>query len=377
MKITTQRDLLLTTLGVVSRAVAPSSTLPILGNVLLDAANGQLTLHAYGDDLDIRAHLPVDVEEAGRTTMPAKPLTEYVSAQPAGSPLTITVTDQDQATFTSGRSQMELIGLPAVEFRAFPELVDEPRMTFTQRQLRQMITGCVMAVSKAESRQYLTGLLFAPDEGRLRVVGTDSHRLATVTAALEEMPEFAQDLIIPARTLREVARLLADDDEQSVTIDFNANLVRFTIDEVTVVSRVIEGEYPKYRRVMPKRIERVLTYNTGELREAVRRSEIVSRDETSHKVTWSIDEEGKTTLHTRNTRGGSSAQVVVAEDVELHDVPEEKLVFGFNTSYLLDVLGFINTDSCQLCLGEINGPAIVRPVDDTDYMYVLMPMTVV
>ena len=313
MKITTQRDLLLTTLGVVSRAVTPSSTLPILGNILLEAADGKLTLHAAGDDLHIRAHLPVTVDETGRTTLPSRAFNEYVSAQPAGPPLTIAVTDQDQATFSAGHSQMELTGLPAVEFQAFPELAGQPQMTMTQHLLREMINGCVMAVSKDDSRGRLTGLLFTPDEGRLRVVGTDTHRLATVTTTLDPMPEFAHDLIVPSRALREVARLLADDDEQTVTIEFSDSLIQFTIGEVTVVSRLVDGEFPNYRRVLPKRPERVLTYNTAELREAVRRSAIVSRDETSHKVTWRIEEEGKTTLDTRNTRGGSSAQVLLPE----------------------------------------------------------------
>jgi DNA polymerase-3 subunit beta len=377
MKFVTLRDELQQAIGVVQRAVSTRSTLPILSNILLEADEDGLTLSATDLEIGIRARLAVDTVTPGRTTLPARLLNELVGAQPSGPPLEIESNDQDRVFFRCGRSEMDIHGLPADEFPVIPSLESETRLRVPQGLLKAMIGGVIIAVSHDETRARLTGMFMTVEDGRLRLVATDTHRLATQSERLPEPPLAVVSAIIPARALREVERLLSEHREQAIEIVLTENQVQFTFEDATVVSRLIEGEFPNYRKVIPASSDWRLSCPLLNLRESVRRCAIVSRDD-HHKLVLRAALGGEVQLTAESARVGKADEVVDGVNVEGPAGAGEPIEIAFNAEYLLAVLNYLQTEEVILQLSAANLPGAVRPTsDEEDYVYVLMPMQMV
>jgi DNA polymerase-3 subunit beta len=374
MRFVTQRDQLAQAIGTVQRAVSGRSTLPILSHILLEADSDGLTLSATDHEIGIRAHVAVDTEVSGRTTVGARLLSEVVGAQPSGAPLTVESDEQDHVWFRCGRSELEVHGLPAEEFPIIPSLSGETQVSVPQGVLKAMITACIIAVSHDETRARLTGMLFTVEDGRLRLVATDTHRLATRSEPLPDAPLSVVAAIIPARALREVERLLDESASEPVHVDLTDSQVQFRFGTVTVISRLIEGEFPNYRKVIPASCDWVLTGSVAALRESVRRCAIVSRED-NRKLVLRATPAGEVRLNAASSRIGRADEELDHIKVEIEEGVTESLEIAFNADYLLEVLTNLKCDEVRMQLTAANHPGAVRPVlPDEDYVYVLMPM---
>ncbi|MBI5832961.1 MAG: DNA polymerase III subunit beta [Armatimonadetes bacterium] len=373
MKFVTQREQLQQAIGTVQRAVSSRSTLPILSNILLEADGDGLTLSATDHEIGIRARLAVDTEIVGRTTLPARLFSEVVGAQPAGPPLVVESDDSDHVTFRCGRGEMEVHGLPADEFPVIPALNSETSFAVPQGLLKHMINACIIAVGHDETRARLTGMLFTIEDGRLRLVATDTHRLATCSEAIDDIPGSVVAHIIPARALREVERLLSEDDKSVVNIDLTESQVQFRFDGVTVISRLIEGEFPNYRKVIPSRTDWTITMDTARLRESVKRCAIVSRED-NRKLILRATVDGQLHLNAASTKIGRAEEMLDDIEIEVTSGVTEGLEIAFNADYLHDVLVYLKCEQIKLQLTASNHPGAVKPVAEEDYVYVLMPM---
>jgi DNA polymerase-3 subunit beta len=376
MKFVTQKEQLQQAIAIVQRAVSSRSTLPILSNILLEADGEGLVLSATDLEIGVRVHLAVDTEDNGRTTLPARLLNEVVAAQPSGPPLEVDSDDNDHVTFRCGRSLLEVHGLPADEFPVIPSLDGETSLSIPQGLLKTMINECIIAVSHDETRARLTGMLFHIEDGRLRLVATDTHRLATRSERLPDAPAETISAIIPARALREVERLLLDEAEMRVEVDLTDSQVQFRFENVTVISRLIEGEFPNYRKVIPAAHEWTLTAPVPSLRESVRRCAIVSRED-NRKLVLAAHPSGEVRLSAASTKIGRADEELDQVTVEVAPGVSDSLEIAFNADYLLDVLNQLKTDELRLLLTASNQPGAVRPVAEADYVYVLMPMQMV
>ncbi len=371
MKIGTKRDDLQHAISTVARAVSTRSTLPILSNILLEAEGERLTLSATDLEIGIRASLSVEVEEPGRTTVAARLFGEVIGAQSAGAPLLVEADDQDHLVLRCGRGVMEVNGLPADEFPVIPAIDGATKLVLPQALLKRMIQQCIVAVSTDETRARLTGMQFLATEGTLRLVATDSHRLATRRAELAEPLEL--NAIIPSRALREVERQLVDAEDAMVELDFTEAQVQFRLPRVTIISRLIEGEFANYRRALPTSHEWTISGPLALLREAVRRCEIVSREDT-HKLVLRATAAGELHFSAHSSKIGSAEEEVDGVAVTATEGTSDPLEIAFNAKYLSDVLNLLDCDEVRLEMAAANQPAAIKPVSDEDYVYVLMPM---
>lgn len=375
MKIVTRRDDLQHAIATVQRAVSTRSTLPILSNVLLVAEGDALTLGAYDLEIGVQCRMDkVEVERGGRTTINARLFAEVVAAQPADLPLVIESDDNDQVTFQAGRSVLEVHGLPADEFPAIPAITGGRSVSLAQGTLKRVIQQCAIAVSTDETRARLTGMFLKVEDRRLRLVATDTHRLATRSVPLTVVGDEEIAEIVPGRAMREVERLLSDDEEATVSIDFSDNQAQFRIDGVTLITRLIEGEFPNYRKVIPASHEWTVTVETTALRESVRRCAIVSRED-NRKMVLRASPAGQLQLAAESSKVGRADQELDQVTVQVGNNVSESLEIAFNADYLLQALMQIAGDELVLELTGPGQPGAVRPlVEDDDYVYVLMPM---
>jgi DNA polymerase-3 subunit beta len=285
--------------------------------------------------------------------------------------VTIEVDDRELIQVTCEKSEYTLHGLPADEFPVIPEISGTAHsLTLAQSLLRDMIRQTVFATSGDETRAILTGALLDLDGSLLRLVATDTHRLALRQGDLPaSKPGSRSSIIIPARALNEVGRLLSDDEEAEVQVDIADNQVQFQIGETTIMSRLIEGQFPNYERVIPSDYEKVLTINTALFRNAVRRCAIVAREDANKIIFRSSG--GQLVLTADSQRVGRAHEEIA---VELEGEPVE---IAFNAQYLLDVLNVIDTEQIRFELGGPLHPGAVKPVGGVHYVYVLMPMQIV
>ena len=237
-----------------------------------------------------------------------------------------------------------------------------------------MIQQCIIAVSSDETRARLTGMLVKVEEGRVRLVATDSHRLATASVPLDGSAE-ALSVIVPARALREVERHLVAEEQATVLVDFTDSQAQFRFDQLTIVSRLIEGEFPNYRKAIPGSHDWTITGPVSILRESVRRCAIVSRED-NRKLILRATAAGELHLSAHSAKVGSAEEEVEGLALVAADGASEPLEIAFNAEYLLGVLNQLDSDEVRVELTAANQPAAVRPVADEDYVYVLMPMQI-
>jgi len=369
MKISCEKGSLHEAVQTVARAVSSRSTLPILSNILLETGEDAATLSTSDLEIGIQRKLSLIVTEPGNTTIPARLFNEVINSLPEAM-VTVESDDRELIQVTCEKSEYNLHGLPAEEFPVIPEINPATSVTLSQSLLRDMIRQTIFATSGDETRAILTGALLDLDGATLRIVATDTHRLALRRGELPvEKPEVRSSIIIPARALNEVGRLLSDDEETTVQIDISDNQVQFQTGETTIMSRLIEGQFPNYERVIPSDHEKVLTINTVPFRNAVRRCAIVARED-ANKIIFRSS--GEQLILTADSQRVGRAHEEVAVDLE-----GDPVEIAFNSQYLIDVLNVIDTEQIRLELGGPLNPGAIKPVGGIDYVYVLMPMQIV
>lgn len=365
-RATVNRDAFLKCVGRVYRVIARRNTIPILDNVLIRPDAGRLVLRATDLDIQIVSSVEAKAEDGFGITVPAHTLHDIVRKLPDGSEVTIEAKSASSVVVKAGRSRFTLQTLPEADF---PELAAGDlahRFDIAATDLKRMIERTQFAISTEETRYYLNGIYLHVEEGKLRGVATDGHRLALLDLAAPAGAEKIPGVIIPRKTVGEVQRLL--DGAETVTVELSEGKIRFTAGEVVLTSKLIDGTFPDYRRVIPQNNDKVLEVARADLAEAVDRvSTVASEKGRAVKLTLSS---GKLDLSVTSPDNGSAA-----EELEV-GYDAEPMEIGFNSRYLLDILGQIEGDVVVVRLDSPGSPTIIESKEGNGALNVLMPMRI-
>jgi DNA polymerase-3 subunit beta len=372
MKVTIERAALLRALGHVHRVVERRTTIPILANVLLSAKDGALTLKATDLDLEITEKTAAEVSQPGATTLPAHTLYDIVRKLPEGAQVSLEATgDAGQLTLRSGRSRFNLSSLPESDFPDVTSGDFSHKFALAPADLKRLIEKTQFAISSEETRYYLNGIyLHTLDvEGRpmLRAVATDGHRLARLELPAPEGSAGMPGIILPRKAVTEVMRLI-EDAQGEVSVELSINKMRFTFGDALLTTKLIDGTFPDYGRVIPAGNDKRLTVERDVFAKAVDRVSTIS-SERGRAVKLSLSD-SKLVLSVTNPDQGSAVEELEAD----YDGPP--LDIGFNARYLLDITQQLDSDTALFKLADPGSPTLVQDRDGATALYVLMPMRV-
>src|ERR1700719_3146790 len=370
MKVTVERAALLKSLGHVHRVVERRNTIPILANVLIKAEKSKLTFKATDLDVEVTESIPAEVGPTGSTTVPAHMFYEIVRKLPEGAQIVVEASgDRAVLAIRAGRSRFTLQTLPESDF---PDLA-AGEMTHTFKlpaaDLKRLIDKTQFAISTEETRYYLNGIYLHPAStaktATLRAVATDGHRLAQIDLPLPKGASGMPGVIVPRKTVGEVQRLI-EDNEAEVKIELSQGKIRFTIGDVVLTSKLIDGTFPDYGRVIPQNNDKELIVDKKDFEAAVDRVSTIS-SERGRAVKLALSA-GKLVLSVTNPDSGSAT-----EELEV-EYASDALDIGFNSRYLLDIAAQIEGEVAVLKLADPGSPTLVQDKDSKGALYVLMPM---
>lgn len=371
MKLTIERASFLKALGHVQSVVERRNTIPILNNVKLEGNGGQLNLNATDMDLDIQESVEATVSVPGSTTAPAHTLYDIVRKLPEGSQLELSADGEGSIVLTSGRSRFSLASLPTEEFPVMGDGELPHTFQLPAQDLRTIIDRTRFAISTEETRYYLNGIYLhatkVDDVDILRAVATDGHRLASVDLPLPTGAAEMPGIILPRKMVGELRKLI-DDSKEDVDVALSDTKIKFTFGTGVLTSKLIDGTFPDYQRVIPSDNDKVLEVDRRSFTEAVDRVSAIS-SEKSRAVKVSV-RDGTMVLSVNSPDNGSATEELEAA------YTAEPLEIGFNSRYLLDITQQIEGDSAQFVLNDAASPTIIRDVGDASALYVLMPMRV-
>ena len=377
MRATVERSHLLRSLSHVHRVVERRNTIPILSNVLVRAESGKLTLKATDLDLEVTETVAAEVSQPGATTVPAHILHDIVRKLPDGAEGSLDTGDGSQLALKSGRSRFTLQVLPESDFPdlttgEFPTQFSLPAAT-----IKKLIDRTQFAISTEETRYYLNGIyLHVVTVGKtpmLRAVATDGHRLAQAQVDAPGGSEKMAGVIVPRKAVGEIQKLV-EGSESDIGVEVSDTKIRVTIPassaggDVVLTSKLIDGTFPDYVRVIPQNNEKVLKVDRGEFADAVDRVSTIS-SERGRAVKIGLTE-GKMTLSVNNPDSGSATEELGV------DYPADDIEIGFNARYLLDVAGQLETGTAEFRFADPGSPTLILDDGATDALYVLMPMRV-
>lgn len=360
----------------VGRAVSGRTPVPILSHILAQPqGDGTLKLTASDTEMWMECRFPARLQQTlegdeGSTgfTVPARIFADILGALPDADVYLERPEGGNKIQVRCARSDYQILGLPAEDFPAVPDIASNASFTLPGDALRDMIRHVLFAVSKDDSRPILTGVLMIFNGDSLKLVATDTHRLAVRTEKVTG-GEGEATAIVPARAMNELLRITGDED--SVTISLASGQARFDVGGATMVTRLLEGQFPNYERVIPTGHDRKLTLEREEFIRAVKRAAIVARDNSNRVV---LETQGaQLVLSAESDKVGSARdEIEVARE-------GDDIQIAFNANYLADVLNVVETEGVVLELTEPLRPGILRPIGDnaTDYLCVLMPMQVI
>jgi DNA polymerase-3 subunit beta len=365
MKFAVSREALLRPLQLVAGVVERRQTLPVLSNLLLTVDGN--TLSMTGTDLEVQLVARVELAEAatsgGEVTVPARKLMDIWRALPEGSSVEFSLDDQ-RAVLRSGRSRFQLATLPASEFPSIDEGSAEQEFSLGQDQLGRLIERTAFSMAQQDVRYFLNGMLLEVDPEHIRTVATDGHRLAMCSATPGAGGTRLQ-VIVPRKGVLELARLLSEGEEQ-VGVVVGSNHLRATVGGFTFITKLVDGKFPDYERVIPRGGQREVFGDRLALREAFQRTSILSNEKyRGVRITLGS---GSLTVQANNPE-----QEEAEETVEVQ-YEGDALEIGFNVSYLMDVLGVLDTDQVRITVSDANSSAVIEEPQGGDSVYVVMPM---
>ena len=371
MKVTVERSALLKCLGHVHRVVERRNTIPILANVLIRGENAKLAVKATDLDLEVIETIAAEVAGPGATTVPAHMIYDIVRKLPEGAQVVLDASgERGSLTLRAGRAQFSLQTLPESDFPDLAAGDMTHRFAVSAKDLKRLIDKTQFAISTEETRYYLNGIYLHGLDGKtatLRAVATDGHRLAQVDLPAPAGAAGMPGVIVPRKTVGEVQRLI-EDAEAEITVELSQTKIRFTLAEVVLTSKLIDGTFPDYARVIPVGNDKELTVDKPDFEAAVDRVSTVS-SERGRAVKLSLSA-GKLVLSVTNPDSGSAT-----EELEV-DYASDALDIGFNSRYLLDIAAQIEGEVAVLRLADPGSPTLVQDKDNKGALYVLMPMRV-
>ena len=365
--VKTLRDTLLRPLQVVSGIVERRHTLPILANILIRKDGERVSFLSTDTEVQITTHASVGVgAEIGATTVAARKLLDILRALPETGDVTLTLANK-RMTVQSGKSRFSMQTLGAEEFPTVAEAEHHnAKVTLPQKTLKHLFNMVHFSMAQQDIRYYLNGLLLVVDGKNVIAVATDGHRLAFCQVATEqEFPR--QEVIIPRKTIMELQRLLEDNDEP-VQLDIANNQVKLTFADIELISKLVEGKFPDYTRVVPKGYKNNFTIGRDALLRSLQRVAIMTSDK--FKGVRCVVSPGSMKISSTN-----ADQEEAVEEIEI-DYGGDSVDIGFNVTYLLDVLNNLKCDSINIALGDANSSALITVPENTDFKYVVMPMRI-
>ncbi len=372
MKISIERAVLLKAVAQAQSVVERRNTIPILANLLIEAEEGEVSLRATDLDIEVVDRAPAMVEQAGATTVSAVLLHDIVRKLPDGALVELSADARTgRLQVMAGRSSFSLATLPKEDFPVMASSEYTANFSAPAKTLRRLFDKAKFAISTEETRYYLNGVYMHVAEaegGRcLRCVATDGHRLARIDAPLPEGAEAMPGVIVPRKTVGELRKLLEDDDMQ-IAVSVSETKLRFATPDITLTSKVIDGTFPDYTRVIPTQNTRKLQVDATEFARAVDRVATVS-SERSRAVKLALEED-KLTLSVNAPDSGA------AEEELIVDYGDERLEIGFNAKYLLEIASQVDRENAVFLFNGSGDPTLMREGDDQSAVYVVMPMRV-
>ncbi len=364
MKIVTDRESLLKPLTQISGVIERRQTLPILANALLNARTDNLTITATDLEIEMRTGAEISCDGEVDFTLPARKLIDICKALPEGAKVDIDV-EGDRAKIRSGKSRFTLGLLPAQDYPLIDPTVSTLKFSTTERLLKVLIEKTHFAMAQQDVRYYLNGMLLEVSQGRIRAVATDGHRLATSEDACEIDSDAEVQVIIPRKAVLELGRLLTD-SENSVDLEISSNHIRIHMADAVFTSKLIDGKFPDYNRVIPRDMDKNILANKEELKSALQRTSILS-NEKYRGIRFQFTP-GLLGLLAHNPEQEE------AQDEMAIDYEGPELIIGFNVGYLLEVLSAIDTEAVRLQLSDSNSSCLIEDENTSRNRYVIMPM---
>ena len=363
MKFSAARDVLLKPLQAVIGVVERRQTMPILSNVLLVAKDGELAVTATDLEVELVAKAEVKVDTGGEVTVSGRKLLDICRALPDGSDLAVSVSGEKMVV-RSGRSKFSLATLPAAEFPGIEDIKAGQTITVDQGILARLIDKTYFSMAQQDVRYYLNGMLLETGGNRLRAVATDGHRLALAEAELDGGKLAEQQVIVPRKGVLELQRLMAG--EGAVNIELGPNHVRIQVEGIRFTSKLIDGRFPEYERVIPKESPNELTADRDSLRSALQRTAILSNEK--YRGIRLIIRDSGVVMQAHNPE-----QEEAEEEVEVQYNGED-IEIGFNVNYLLDAIGAVDGEEVTLSVVDSNSSCLIRQPGRDDSKFVVMPM---
>jgi DNA polymerase-3 subunit beta len=368
VKLSVMQENLARGLQVVSRAVSTRSTLPVLNNVLLRTEDGGLKLTATNLEIGMTYWVPGKIDVDGAVTVPARLLADIVLGLPANERVDLELLPQETLHVKAGRFETRIKGIDAEEFPAIPTAGEKPTTRVAQKALREALGEVTFAAAVDEARPILTGVLVRFEGTQVTLAAADNYRIAVKTITVLDAVE-ETSVVVPARSLHELSRVLTDtDDPVDIVLSPARNQILFHLEGIDIVSRLIDGQFPNYQQVLPKTHTTTATVDRDQLLKAVKLASLIASS-SANIVKMHIGKDSETGLTV-------SAAADVGDnrsDVEAQ-VEGDGTTIAFNAKYLVDVLQNVSTEQFVIELNGPLSPGVFRPVDDGQYVHVVMPV---
>jgi DNA polymerase III subunit beta len=374
MKVTLLQENLARGLGIVSRAVSPRSTLPVLANILIATDEGRLRLSATNLEMGITCWVAARIEDEGSTTVPARTLADLVNTLPGEQVALNLDTPTQTLNVRSGTSTNDIKGIDAQEFPPLPVPDMEGAVQLNVVDFREMIHQVAFAASTDEARPVLMGVLVIVDGERITMAAADGFRLSVRSANLSTPALQPVNIIVPARALNELARIASDGEETiSMVVPKGRGQVVFRVKDVELVSQLIDGTFPDYQQIIPRSYKSRTLVSTSSLLKACKQAEIFARDGSNVarldiKAAQGELEASEVEISATSEETGKNETIVEAT------VDGSGVLIAFNVKYLREALEIIRTPNVALETSAANAPGVIRPVGEDDFLHVIMPM---
>jgi len=368
MKVFCNQKDLLNALNITSKAVSQNVVLPVLNNILIKTEGKEMHFAATNLEIAIKYRLQADVRNEGAITVPAKLFTNYVALLP-DEKIELNLTDGLTLNVKSSNSQTKIKGIHPDEFPLIPKTEKETTLSVPAKELEKAINQVVFSASVNTSRPVLSGVYFLFDKDILSLVATDSYRLAERKIHIKKGKDGERfECIVPAKTVMELSKLIQKTTE-NIEINASKNQILFIIDGIEFTSRLIEGKFPDYERIMPKTSKTKILVDVPALELAAKRVSLFARED-GNSVKMSVTNDGKMLLSTEETKVGE-------EKAELNiSIEGENNKIAFNVQYLLDMLQAVGDEKVFIELNDKLSPIVVKPQKTADYTYIIMPLKI-
>lgn len=355
-------------LNIVNKAISPNNTLPVLNNILIKAEGKKLYFSATNLEIAISCFIDADVRSEGAITVPAKLITGYVSLL-SDEKVELSVVEGVSLSVNSSTSHTKIKCISSDEFPLIPKVEKDKEFVIKGGDFYKAVNETVFAASLNTSRPVLSGVYLFSNEEELKLVATDSYRLAERTLKIDKKIKDDVSCIIPARTMMELSKILGKMEKEELKVNVSKNQIYFSVGDIELISRLIEGKFPDYGKIIPKEEKTKFEVSVEDLSLVLKRVSLFAR-ENNNSVKLSVTNDGKLTVSSEETKVGiDAAEVMVKIDGDNNQI-------SLNAQYLLDVLTYISEDKVLFVINDKVSPACVRPLKNKNYVYIIMPLKV-